>query len=172
MEPALFRVALARRLRLRVIGGEARCPACGEIMDEFGDHALVCCCRGDRTVRHNRLINLLASEAKMAGLGVCMEKQGLLPPRLAEDGIGEDFTRRPADIWWADGAGGRDVAWDLAATSGMQTKWISKGPEHVEQVLAEYDQRKRDHLDTDRQCAEQGFKFQLLLFEAPCCQLV
>ena len=57
IEPSLFRVALKRRLRIRVQEVDTFCPMCGGTMDSYGDHALSCPCNGDRTVRHNRLRN-------------------------------------------------------------------------------------------------------------------
>ena len=45
MEPELFRLAVARRLRQPICEKDTLCPFCGEIMDRFGDHALVCSCK-------------------------------------------------------------------------------------------------------------------------------
>ena len=54
---SLMQVALQRRLRHQLLEEEAFCPACGEVMDVFADHALTCSCRGDRTKRHNCIRN-------------------------------------------------------------------------------------------------------------------
>ena len=58
------------------------------------------------------------------------------------------------------------MAWDLAATSGMQTKWISRGPGRAEEILPDYAKQKKAHLNTEEACMEQGFEFQPLIFEA------
>ena len=100
MEPELCRVSLARRLRLRLLREEVWCPMCGEVMDRYGDHAGMCACKGDRTVRHNRARNLVFTDTRKAGLGTEKEKAGLLPGRPMEDGMVVDAARRPADIWW------------------------------------------------------------------------
>ena len=100
-ESTLFRVALKRRLRLRVAPEDTYCPCCGEVMDSFGDHALVCSCKGDRTVRHNAIRDIVHQEGLLAGTAAVKEKAGLLPARPAEDGVGHvDGHRRPADVWF------------------------------------------------------------------------
>ena len=112
MDGMLFRTCLVRRLRLRMFETEGWCPFCGEVMDVWGDHALVCATKGDRTVRHNRIRDSVLDEGRKAGLELDKEKANLLPGRPDEDGIlTKEQTgstgRRPADIWWGGGAGGR-----------------------------------------------------------------
>ena len=34
---------------------------CGEVLDRWGDHALSCCCGGDRVLRHNAFRNVVCS---------------------------------------------------------------------------------------------------------------
>ena len=81
-------------------------PVLREVMDVWGDHALVCATKGDRTVRHNRIRDSVLDEGRKAGLELDKEKANLLPGRPDEDGIlTKEQTgstgRRPADIWWA-----------------------------------------------------------------------
>ena len=85
------------------------CPFCGEILDPFGDHALVCGCKGDRTMRHNWFRNAFWEEARAAGMDVEKEKANLLPERPDQDGIPTVSGTRPADVFWKDGdpVGGR-----------------------------------------------------------------
>ena len=91
-------------------------------MDRFGDHALVCPCKGDRTVRHNAVRNCTFSEAVVAGRNPDREKAGLLPGRPASDGVkGKEGERRPADVWLPRGPCGRGEALDFACTSGLRT---------------------------------------------------
>ena len=47
MDPILFQIAVKRRLRIRVQSQDTFCPMCGDTMDSYGDHALVCTCRGE-----------------------------------------------------------------------------------------------------------------------------
>ena len=115
IEPALFQVALKRRLRLRVATVDSHCPCCGDLLDAFGDHSLVCCCKGDRTVRHNRIRDVVFEEAVRAGMAAEKEKPGLLPARPADDGVGQvESLRRPADIWLPRTQGAAGEALDFA----------------------------------------------------------
>ena len=87
IESSLFTVSIKRRLRLPIFEADTPCPMCGQCMDSFADHALVCPCKGDRTIRHNCLRDITYSEAKNAALRAEKEKPGLLPPRPKEDGL-------------------------------------------------------------------------------------
>ena len=66
-------------------------------MDRFGDHALVCPCKGDRTIRHNALRNIAYEESSLAGMQPVKDELGLLPQRPREDGLKSGGQRRPAD---------------------------------------------------------------------------
>ena len=79
MEAPLFRAALWRRLRLKVQEEDSWCPFCAQVFDSYGDHALVCGCKGDRTIRHNRFRNVMYEEALRGGMVVEKEKANLLP---------------------------------------------------------------------------------------------
>jgi hypothetical protein len=97
LDAPLFQVALKRRLRVPIFPTEACCPCCGTCMDRFGDHALICACKGDRTVRHNELRNRFYADAAEAGMRPEREKAGLLPSRPGEDGIRVDGGDRRLD---------------------------------------------------------------------------
>ncbi len=100
MDAPLFAVAVKKSLRVPVLPADVPCPCCGSLMDSFGDHATVCACKGDRTVRHNVQRNLLHEEAQTGCSQSEREKQGLLPPRSVEDGLPAcPVNRRPADVW-------------------------------------------------------------------------
>ena len=165
MEASLFRIAVCRRLRQKVVASDNWCPMCGEVLDTFGDHALVCGCKGDRTRRHNRLRDVLHDEAVKVGLATEREKGNLLPPRPQDEGLVGEGARRPADVWWPGGAGGRGVAWDIAVTSAMKHEHLIRGPHHVGEVVAGYEHLKVAYHDTGQRCAAQGFDFQPLVFE-------
>ena len=56
IDTPLFRVELKRRLRAKIFQEEFSCPCCGRAMDLWGDHAIMCQCGGDRTLRHNSVL--------------------------------------------------------------------------------------------------------------------
>ena len=63
VDTELFNVSLARRLRMQLLSEPACCPCCGACLDVFMDHALVCGCGGDRTLRHNAARDALYADA-------------------------------------------------------------------------------------------------------------
>ena len=75
IDAPLFQVALRRRLRMPVFDRDTFCPCCGMVLDRWGDHALVCQCGGDRTVRHNALRNTCYLEACTGGVRPEREKR-------------------------------------------------------------------------------------------------
>ena len=110
MDSELFRLAIARRLRVPLLNEAATCPLCGSCMDVFLDHALVCSCGGDRTLRHNAVRDEFFAETQAAGVRSEKEKLNLLPPRPDDETLrGEDLgnDRRPADVWLAHWSNGR-----------------------------------------------------------------
>ena len=58
---SLFRVMLRRRLRVVLFANGFQCPACSELMDVYGDHALACQGWGHRTRRHITLSGKFSS---------------------------------------------------------------------------------------------------------------
>ena len=109
MSSELFRISLARRLRLRLLDRRACCPCCGAALDAYLDHALVCGCGGDRTLRHNAARDTLYADAVEASMRAEREKAGLLPPRPGDESVKSDKLvrgRRPADVWLAAWRGG------------------------------------------------------------------
>ncbi len=78
--PELFRVAVASRLRLQLLEEPCCCPFCGAAMDVYADHALVCACGGDRTLRHNAVRDAVHAHSCEAGSRPEREKPGLLLP--------------------------------------------------------------------------------------------
>lgn len=169
MPGELFRIALKRRLRLPLLEEPGVCPCCGQGMDIYMDHALVCPCKGDRTLRHNALRNLVCVVAELAGLRPEKEKSGLLPKRPQDEEIrGERLHngRRPADIWVPQWQTGRPAAWDFAVTSGLQQGMLFTTVEEPSAALTNYERYKREFQDTTRQCDRQGLDFLPLVAEA------
>ena len=68
MNHHVSQLAFGRRLRVRIFDAGTFSVSCGGCVDTFGDHALVCPCKGDRTVRHNVVRNLVFGKAAAAGL--------------------------------------------------------------------------------------------------------
>ena len=58
MSSELFRIALGRRMRIPLLDEPSTCQMCGSVLDVYMDHALVCSCGGDRTLRHNAFRNV------------------------------------------------------------------------------------------------------------------
>lgn len=167
MDAPLFRIAVQRRVRMPIFAGDGFCPCCGDCLDKFGDHALVCPCKGDRTVRHNGLRNAFHQEAACGGMQPVKEKAGLLPQRPGEDGITtQGGNRRPADVWLPRGLGGRGRALDFACTSGMRADrlWQSRvTPSHM---FDTYEEFKREYQNTEQHCESEGFAFVPMVMEA------
>ena len=189
MDQVLFQITLKRRLRLRVQATDTFCPMCGSTMDSFGDHALTCSCKGDRTVRHNRLRDIVHEEAARGGLSPEKEKQeGLLPARPLEDGLrvqdgsgtgvtlldnGTDPSRRrPADVFLPRGMRGARTALDFACTSGLRADRLRQAADNPESIVLAYEQAKRDFTppgereSTQALCSQQDLSFVPMIVEA------
>ena len=136
-------------------------------MDRYGDHALVCPCKGDRTVRHNAVRNVAYNEAVESGMRPEREKAGLLPGRPHEDGLPvESSLRRPADIWIPRGQHSKGEAWDFACTSAMRADYLQSIPDDPLQVFEKYEDFKRNFKDTEAECERQGFRFNPLIVDS------
>ena len=138
-------------------------------LDVWADHALVCSCKGDRTIRHNAIRDSAFRFAKAAGLNPVREKPGLLPPRPDQESIQEPRHangRRPADIWlprfWDGGA----VALDFGVTSGLRVGELHTSALDCSRVTADYENFKRSHLSTADECEQRGLLFAPMIVEA------
>ncbi len=169
LEGELFRTAMKRRLRVTFLERPGFCPMCGSGMDVFMDHARVCSCEDDRTLRHNAIRNLVNMIAAVAGLRPETEKPGLLTPRPEDEclrGEGVRNGRRPADIWVPHWHSGAPAAWDFAVTSGLRTDSLFAPSEDRDQATSAYEAFKRDHMNTDARCRTRGLEFMPLVAEA------
>jgi len=151
-----------------ILTEDSACPCCGSGMDRFMDHALVCPCGGDRTLRHNALRDLVFKEAQLASLRPEKEKPGLLPARPDDETIQGERTlsgRRPADGWlpaWQGSA----CALDFAATSGMQATMLHASRTDGSAALVAYESKKRSYKDTGELCRAAGFQFVPMVVES------
>ena len=170
VETQQFCLLLRLRLRLPVASQDWFCPFCDAVADSFGDHARLCACGGDRTKRHNRLRNLLASRAAAAGLSPELEKAGLLPQRPVLAGVGEDGKRtcngrRPADVWVPAWGLHGPAAFDLAVTCGLRGGELAHSAADGAHAATAYEARKRAHQDTEASCRREGLQFIPLVAE-------
>jgi hypothetical protein len=78
----------------------------------------------------------------------------------------ETNLRRPADVYIPRWRGGPAAAWDFAVTSGLRDDIIAASTRDPEAPLVRYEDYKCSHLDTKRQCNDQGFSFTPLIVEA------
>ena len=175
--PPLFRVSILRRLRMPLWDQDTNCSLCGQVMDKWGDHALVCSCGGDRVVRHNMIRDVVHSAANhQARLGAILEKPGLLLPRDPLDcdrppdpdppDPSSSSSRRPADVWVPRGPSGNPEAWDFSVTSAFRLGPSAPDPAAFSSVFSSVETHKRGFLDTASQCAKAGIHFCPLVIEA------
>ena len=168
---------LRRWLRIPFAGEDWSCPCCDGVLDRFGDHALVCCCGGDRTRRHNLIRNMVFHAAQSASLHPELEKPGLLPPRPLQGSTHENGSpaevhqsspslRRPADVYVPRWRSGPPAAWDFAVTSGMRLDAVIDSARDPEIALNRYEDFKCSHMDTKAQCDAQGITFVPMVLEA------
>jgi hypothetical protein len=162
-----------RRLRVPIFHDEFRCQLCDDIMDKYGDHALVCSCGGDRTKRHNSLRNEVFFQCCSSTLNPELEKPGLLEPRpligaLAEDGSDRDVDalRRPADVFLPRWRQGLPAALDFAVSSGLRESAIQTTLLDGAACTRVYEDFKREYLNTQARCEEEGVSFLPVVVEA------
>ena len=149
------------------------CRGCKkDVMDCFGDHALVCRQGSDKITRHNRLTGVLIGAAKKAGLRPVPEQLHLLP----------DNNRRPGDITLRlgdrdllgngngpDGEDGDDdkwhtVAYDVTVSDTLQQSYLKHAAAETGYVLARaIDAKLSKHEDS---CNAAGIKFIPLAWES------
>ena len=137
-------------------------------LDIWADHALVCSCKGDRTIRHNALRNCAFRFARSLGLNPHREKPGLLPPRPDAECIKEkahSSGRRPADIWLPQWCDGGPAALDFAVTSGMTAADLHRSAIDHTAAIVDYEAYKRNYLSTAASCEQQGLQFLPMVVE-------
>ena len=114
-------------------------------------------CGGDKTVGHNAARNKIYHLACAAGCQPGCETGGLLPPR-PED-LDPSGGRRPADVYIPAWQGGAPGALDLAITSPQRQATLQLASEEAGAAAKLYEEHKRNYLNTEAQCSEQGLLF-------------
>ena len=127
----LFTIMLKRRLRIPIFQSSTHCMLCDQMMDCFGDHALVCCASGDRTFRHNAIRNKAFFFCQHASLNPVLEKSKLLRSHSY-------IRNRPADIYIPSLKNGQPTALDFAVKSGLQINYIESSSKDSTFAKEEY----------------------------------
>ena len=137
-------------------------------MDIWCDHALVCSCKGDRTLRHNSIRDLVFRSALATDLRPQKEKPNLPPLRPDAETIRETTLRgrRPADVWVPSWRGSGPAAFDFAVTSGMQSSALHRSAVDGTEAALKYEQVKREFQNTADTCQQNGLQFLPLVLEA------
>ena len=112
--PREFTAAVKYRLGLPLYPSPGPCSLCHKESDVFGDHAIsACTVGGDRTRRHDRLVDVIYERAKAALLHPQKEERNLL-----------DDASRPGDITierpWPLHRGKPKIAFDVTVTSPLR----------------------------------------------------
>ena len=151
-----FSNELKMRLLRNIFPEDTYCDLCGDVMDRKGRHAALCPCGGDRTRRHNGVRDRVCKFASTARLQPEKEKPGLLQPSADQPNAA---GRRPADVFipsWHRGAG---AALDIAVTSPLRFGAVLEASRRPGAAASQYEQSKRNYLNTAADCLQQGFSF-------------
>ena len=80
MDSELFRIGIARRLRIRLLNEPSACLACGSALDVYMDHALTCCCGGIALYAIMRFGTLSSRRQRRRALGPSAKSQAFYRP--------------------------------------------------------------------------------------------
>ena len=165
--PSLFRVALQRRLRSPLWDHDSACGMCGEVSHRWGDHALSCCCGGDRVLRHNAVRDVVCSAvAEFTSVSLVSPGGTFLDHDPSSSPLPPAAPgRRPADIWVPRGVSGFAEAWDFSVSSLLRNSHLSSATRSVADVFHEMEARRRAFQDTASMVAERGATFCPLVLE-------
>ena len=172
VDAAHFQTMVQRWLRAPIYNETFHCSFCDDTVDIYGDHCLVCACGGDRTKRHNLLRNQVFHTCLAAGLAPELQRPGLLQPRpylgpTPENGTpNTEDRRRPADVYIPRWRRGAPAAFDLAVTSGLRPDMVARSAVSANAATLAYKDFKREHLDTQQLCQQEGITFIPMIAEA------
>ena len=147
LKPSEFTLASRYRLGIDVYQTSGPCPACLQMSDSKGDHALCCGHYGERITRHNQIRDHLFSLAQAAALGPVREGRFLLP--------GSD--QRPADVFIPSWAEGLDCALDVTVINPLQDATVVRAAAEPGYALGvAYGRKMRG---AEEECLQQGIRF-------------
>lgn len=151
-------ISVARLLGSKIFPPGVRCPArsCSKPIDVFGDHCLLCPCRGSRILRHNALVNNLVALIRSAKISVVKEPSDVLR---------NDTKQRPADFLIRDYPIGFNTAFDLAVTSGLQIKYIDQSSNNGSYAVDHYATSVKQPKYRDAVLKIPNLKFDPVIFE-------
>eukprot|EP01126_Amoeba_proteus_P054249 TRINITY_DN6666_c0_g1_i2.p1 TRINITY_DN6666_c0_g1~~TRINITY_DN6666_c0_g1_i2.p1 ORF type:complete len:249 (-),score=-1.48 TRINITY_DN6666_c0_g1_i2:82-828(-) len=126
---AEFSTIVKWHLGVKQYPAEFRCD-CGDRMDVFGDHAVMCKGGGDRIVRHNRLRDRCFDVCRDVGLEPIKEK------RFGKDKV------RPGDVFLPSFRGGKDVYVDWCVVHPVQSSYCQAASLEEARTALEYEDKK------------------------------
>ncbi len=154
--PAEFCQELRYRLCIPEMQESTWCPLCDDILDSRGHHSRFCCAGGDRTIRHNKVRNIIFKFCCDAGQHPELEKANLLLPPRPSDSTSE---RRPADVYLPCWTGGLPAALDFAVTAPQRQGIVSEAAREPLAAATAYSAHKRSFQNTASVCEDQGIRF-------------
>ena len=137
--PDEYRLGLRWMLGLPILrpnGEDATCPACGLVVDVFGDH-LLCCRRNNFYGRHFAVQESFAAMAQAGGQPFVREA-----PLTKENRETQGAALRPADLLFRAWQGGKDTAVDVTVVHPLQAREIPWTKEKAAAFLKQAETRK------------------------------
>ena len=119
ISPDEYRLGLRWMLGLPILspdGEEATCPACGVMVDVYGDH-LLCCRKNNYYGRHFAVQESFAAMAQAGGQPFVREA-----PLTKANGEAQGAALRPADLLLRSWQGGLDTAVDVTVVHPLQVR--------------------------------------------------
>jgi len=157
MSPPLFVAEVKTRLGVNFLEADTWCPLCDAVLDRKGLHSRTCCAGGEKVTCHNTVRNCVFRTAKTAALRPELERAGLLLPSRPDDS--DNTLRRPADVYLPAWLNGSPAALDFAITAPQRQAIVEQAAQFALASAKDYAVTKRRHMDTERQCAENGVEF-------------
>jgi hypothetical protein len=154
---AVFQMMIKRFLGVPLIAEPlSACRACEQnVMDRFGDHAMVCRRGNDKIVRHNKLTQVLGNAARDAGLQPVLERLHLLP----------DSNQRPGDLAFETGrTNPHTIAYDVTVTDTLQKNYLIHAAAVPGHALSKAYENKM--AKSSESCADAGVSFIPLVWES------
>ena len=146
---AEFTAAALLRIGGLLLGREAWCSRCDQVLTQRCDHATRCHGGGDITVRHNGLRDECYYRCLSASMPAEREISGLLP---------SDPRRRPADVFLPTCPGLGPVALDFAVTCPLQAAMVHDAAGRTLAAAMDYEAKKLEDRQTGARCSQLGFQ--------------